>query len=110
MSSPSDLSKVKAKVEDFCETIRIRVEGGSVMSQHEDVTLVLVLQVLVVTANLIAAFIAFFLYEASPWNFAIAGLAVFAAIAIAISMWLNKQETDRLNAANAAGHSMLGGH
>jgi cyanate permease len=80
------------------------------MSQHEEVTLGLVLQVLVVTANLTAAFIAFFLYEASPWNFAIAGLAVFAAIAIAISMWLNKQETERFrNATNAAEHSMLGG-
>ena len=48
------------------------------MSQHEELTLVFVLQVLVVTANLTAAFIAFFLHEASPWNFAIAGLAVFA--------------------------------
>ena len=80
------------------------------MSQHEDVTLALVLQVLVVTANLSAAFIAFFLREASPWNFAIVGLTVFAAIAIAISMWLNKQETERFrNATNAAGHFMFGG-
>jgi cyanate permease len=80
------------------------------MSQHEEVTLVFVLQVLVVMANLTAAFMAFFLYEASPWNFAIAGLAVFAAIAIAISMWLNKQETERFrNATNAAGHSIFGG-
>ena len=80
------------------------------MSQHEEVTLVFVLQVLVVMANLTAAFMAFFLYEASPWNFAIAGLAVFAAIAIAISMWLNKQEMERFrNASNAAGHSIFGG-
>ncbi len=80
------------------------------MSQHEEVTLVLVLQVLVVTANLTAAFIAFFLHEASPWNFAIAALAVFAAIAIAVSMWLNKQETEKFrNATDTAGHSMFGG-
>ena len=80
------------------------------MSQHEDVTLVFVLQVLVVTANLSAAFIAFFLYEASPWNFAIAALAVFAAIAIAISMRLNNQEMERFrNATNAAGYFMFGG-
>jgi uncharacterized membrane protein YqjE len=75
------------------------------MSQHEELTLVFVLQVLVVIA-----FIAFFLHEASPWNFAIVGLAVFAAIAIAISMWLNKQEMERFrDATNAAGHSMFGG-
>lgn len=80
------------------------------MSQHEEFTLVFVLQVLVVMANLTAAFMAFFLYEASPWNFAIAGLAVFAAIAIAISMWLNKQEMERFrNATNGAGHSIFGG-
>ena len=81
-----------------------------VPDKHEEVTLGFVLQVLVVTANLSAAFIAFFLHEASPWNFAIVGLAVFAAIAIAISMWLNKQEMERFrDATNAAGHSMFGG-
>ena len=80
------------------------------MGQHEEVTLVFVLQVLVVAANLSAAFIAFFLREASPWNFAIVGLAVFAAIATAISMWLNKQDIERIrNVTNAAGHSMFGG-
>ena len=80
------------------------------MSQHEEFTLVFVLQVLVVTANLSAAFIAFFLHEASPWNFAIVGLTVFAAIAIAISMWLTSRRwRDFRNATNAAGHSMFGG-
>ena len=47
------------------------------MGQHEEVTLVFVPQVLVVAAH-----------------FAIVGLAVFAAIATAISMWLNKQEIE----------------
>jgi hypothetical protein len=80
------------------------------VGQHEEVTMVFVLQVLVVATNLSAAFIAFFLHEASPWNFAIVGLAVFAAIATAISMRLNKQEMERFrNVTNAAGHSMFGG-
>ena len=39
-----------------------------------------------------------------------AGRFIFAAIAIAVSMWLNKQEMERFrNATNAAGHSMFGG-
>ena len=45
-SDAARLSKVKAKAEGFCETICPGIERGSNMSQHEDVALGFVLQVL----------------------------------------------------------------